>query len=177
MSFVSRSLHAPLKQSLESLPEVFLTVEPNTKEKKTSYQASIHRAFSQRREIEDVFRLFFSFECPLIIIFFFSFSVYRMHFVFFIEVSNSIKLISILVLQVSFFAGKNNGQGSVFFFSEQVVGTMKLITCLYWLLCLGRWSPIFVFGTITHFRFFFPFLLSRWICSMLSPIPTISLLL
>ena len=52
------------KKSLESLPEVFLTGEPNTNKKKNGDKASVHRAFSRlKRKTRMFFSAIFSFEC------------------------------------------------------------------------------------------------------------------
>ena len=52
------------KQSPESLPEVFLTDEPNTNEKKTATKHPLIALLAREEENKDVFSAIFSFECP-----------------------------------------------------------------------------------------------------------------
>ena len=51
------------KQSLECLPEVFLTDEPNTNEKKTANHQFI-ALLAREEKNKNVFSAIFSFECP-----------------------------------------------------------------------------------------------------------------
>ena len=52
------------KQSLECLPEVFLTDEPNTDEKKTATKHQFIALLAREEKNKDVFSAIFSFECP-----------------------------------------------------------------------------------------------------------------
>ena len=52
------------KQSLECLPEVFLTDEPNTNEKKTATKHQFIALLAREEKNKDGFSAIFSFECP-----------------------------------------------------------------------------------------------------------------
>ena len=52
------------KQSLESLPEVYLTDELNTNEKKTGTKHPFIALLAREEKNKDVFSAIFSFECP-----------------------------------------------------------------------------------------------------------------
>ena len=51
-------------ESLECLPEVFLTDEPNTNEKKTATKHQFIALLVGEEKNKDVFLAIFSFECP-----------------------------------------------------------------------------------------------------------------
>ena len=52
------------QQSLECLPEVFLTDRPNTNEKKTATKHQFIALLAREEKNKDVFSPTFSFECP-----------------------------------------------------------------------------------------------------------------
>ena len=52
------------KQSLESLPEVFLTDEPNTNEKKTATKHPFIALLAREEKNKDALSALYSFECP-----------------------------------------------------------------------------------------------------------------
>ena len=49
---------------LECLPEVFLTDEPNTNDKKTAIKHQFIALLAREEKNKDVFSAIFSFECP-----------------------------------------------------------------------------------------------------------------
>ena len=52
------------KQSLECLPELFLTDEPNTNEKKLATKHQFIALLAREEKNKDVISAIFSFECP-----------------------------------------------------------------------------------------------------------------
>ena len=61
---ITKTLRYSSKQSLECLPEVFRTDEPNTNEKKTATKHQFIALLAREEKNKDVFSATFSFECP-----------------------------------------------------------------------------------------------------------------
>ena len=59
MLMITKTPRYSSKQSLECLPEVFLTDEPNTNEKKTATKHQFIALLARKEKNKDVFRLFF----------------------------------------------------------------------------------------------------------------------